>query len=68
MSQAKHLKVTLVKSAIGYNERQKRTLRALGLRRMNQSVLQTDTPAIRGMIRQVEHLVSIEEVEGDETA
>lgn len=68
MSQTKNLKVTLVKSAIGYNERQKRTLRALGLRRMNQSVLRADTPAIRGMIRHVEHLVSVEEVEGNETA
>ncbi len=68
MSSGKSLKITLVKSAIGYNERQKRTIRALGLRKLNQSVRHDDTPAIRGMIRRVEHLVSVEEVENDETA
>ncbi|GAB4575865.1 MAG: 50S ribosomal protein L30 [Anaerolineae bacterium] len=65
---AKKLKITLVKSPIGYNERQKRTVRALGLRKMDQSVLQEDTPAVRGMIDKVQHLVSVEEVENDETA
>jgi len=65
---SKALKITLVKSVIGYNERQKRTVRALGLRKMNQSVLHNDTPQIRGMIAKVEHLVTVEEVERHETA
>ncbi|MBN2472105.1 MAG: 50S ribosomal protein L30 [Anaerolineae bacterium] len=64
----KKLKVTLTRSAIGYTERQKRTVRALGLRKMDQSVLHDDTPAVRGMIAKVGHLVSVEEVENDETA
>ena len=57
----KALKVTLVKSAIGYSERQKKTVRALGLRRLGQTVEHTDTPAIRGMINKVSHLVKVEE-------
>ncbi len=64
----KSLKITLVKSAIGYNVKQKRTIRALGLRKMNQSVFHKPTPVIKGMIKKVEHLVSVEEVENDETA
>jgi large subunit ribosomal protein L30 len=64
----KTLKVTLVKSVIGYTERQKRTVRALGLRKLNQSVLQADRPEVRGMIAKVAHLVRVEEVENDETA
>ncbi len=43
------LRVTLVKSGIGYAEDQKRTLKALGLRRMNQSVVHEDSPSLRGM-------------------
>lgn len=68
MSEAKKLKVTLVKSAIGYNVKQKRTVRALGLRKMNQSVIHDDTPVIRGMINKVGHLVVVEEVSNDEAA
>lgn len=64
----KKLKVTLTRSAIGYTERQKRTVRALGLRKLDQSVLHDDSPAVRGMIAKVQHLVSVEEVENDETA
>jgi large subunit ribosomal protein L30 len=58
----KLLRVTLTKSPIGYSLRQKRTVQALGLRKMNQSVEQKDTPVIRGMISKVEHLVTVEEV------
>ena len=58
----KVLRVTLTKSPIGYSYRQKRTVRALGLRRMHQTVEQKDTPVIRGMIAKVEHLVMVEEV------
>jgi len=57
----KKLRITLVKSAIGYPENQKATIRALGLHRMNQTVEQTDSPVIRGMLMKVNHLVKIEE-------
>ena len=57
----KVLRVTLVKSPIGYSYRQKRTVRALGLRRMRQTVEHEDTPVIRGMISKVKHLVLVEE-------
>jgi len=59
-SQAK-LRITLVRSPIGYAEDQKRTVRALGLRRMHQTVEQKDTPVIRGMVSKVKHLVKVEE-------
>lgn len=55
------LRITLTKSPIGYSYRQKRTVQALGLRRMHQTVEQEDTPAIRGMIAKVKHLVTVEE-------
>ncbi|MBC8505666.1 MAG: 50S ribosomal protein L30 [Chloroflexi bacterium] len=58
---AKTLRITLVKSPIGYSQRQKGTVRALGLRRLNQTVEQQDNPVIRGMIEKVSHLVSVEE-------
>ena len=59
--EAKALKVTLVKSAIGYSMRQKDTVRALGLRRLGQTVEHDDTAVIRGMISKVSHLVRVEE-------
>lgn len=55
------LKVTWRKSAIGYKIDQKRTIKALGLRRLGQTVVQDDTPAVRGMILKVRHLVTVEE-------
>ena len=58
---AKKIRVTLVRSPIGYPEPQKRTVRALGLRRMHQSIEHVDTPALRGMITKVIHLVEVEE-------
>lgn len=57
----KVLRITLVRSPIGYSQRQKATVRALGLRRMHQTVEQEDTPVIRGMIAKVSHLVRVEE-------
>lgn len=54
------LRITLIRSPIGYSYRQKRTVRALGLRRMNQTVEQKDTPVIRGMIAKISHLVTVE--------
>jgi large subunit ribosomal protein L30 len=56
----KKLRITLVKSSIGYSRRQKATVRALGLRRLNQSVEQEDNPVIRGMVSKVSHLVEVE--------
>ena len=60
---SKALRVTWVKSSIGYSERQKGTIRALGLRRLGHSVEHSDTPVIRGMINKVSHLVEVQEVE-----
>lgn len=57
------LKITYTKSAIGYQKDQGRTIRALGLRKLNQTVEHEDTPAIRGMVHKVIHLVKVEEVE-----
>lgn len=56
------LRVTLVKSPIGYRRDQKRTVRALGLRKMHQTVELGDTPTIRGMVNKVSHLVAVEEL------
>ena len=57
----KSLHVTLVKSPIGYNKSQKATVRALGLRRMNQTVEHNDSPAVRGMLNKISHLIKVEE-------
>ena len=57
------LRITWTKSAIGYAERQKATIRALGLKRLRHSVEHADTPSIRGMAHKVRHLVTVEEVE-----
>jgi large subunit ribosomal protein L30 len=62
-TEPKSLKITLVKSPIGYSKRQKATVRALGLRRMNQSVEQKDVPEIRGMVDAIIHLVRVEELD-----
>jgi large subunit ribosomal protein L30 len=59
----KKLRITWVKSSIGYSRRQKGTIRALGLKRLGQTVEQKSTPAIRGMVDKVSHLVEIEEVD-----
>lgn len=60
-SKSKALRITLVRSPIGYSERQKRTVRALGLRRLRQTVEHVDNPAVRGMITKIQHLVQVEE-------
>ena len=57
------LKVTQVRSVIGSKGDHKRTVRALGLKRIRDSRVHSDTPATRGMIHKVRHLVSVEEVE-----
>lgn len=57
------LKVTQVKSTIGSVENHKRTVRALGLKRLRDSRVHEDTPQMRGMVHKVRHLVSVEEVD-----
>jgi large subunit ribosomal protein L30 len=57
----KIVRITLVRSPIGYSERQKATVRALGLRRLNQTVEHQDSPTLRGMLAKVSHLVEVEE-------
>jgi large subunit ribosomal protein L30 len=59
---AHQLKITWVKSGIGYAQTQKRTLKALGFRRLGDVVTKEDNPAVRGMIAAVNHLVEVEEV------
>ena len=59
----KKLRITLMKSAIGYSEKHKQTIRALGLHRIRQTVEQVDSPALQGMLRKVNHLVKVEEQE-----
>lgn len=61
----KKIKVTQTRSYIGRPEAQRKVLRGLGLMKMNRTVLLNDTPAIRGMVQKVIHLVSVAEVEGD---
>lgn len=61
-SQPKQLRITYVKSAIGYSLRHKATIRTLGLHRLNQTVVHPDTPTLRGMLAKVNHLVRIEEM------
>jgi large subunit ribosomal protein L30 len=58
------LRMTLVKSGIGYEKSQKLTLRSLGFHRLNQSVVHEDSNSIRGMINKVRHLVKVEEEVG----
>jgi large subunit ribosomal protein L30 len=57
------LKVTQVRSTIGSKKNQRDTMRTLGLRKIRQSVVREDIPAVRGMIATVRHLVTVEEVE-----
>ena len=61
--ETKQLKVTLVKSSIGFAQSQKDTVRSLGLRRINHTVTLKDNPQIRGMIYKVRHLLTVEEIE-----
>ena len=59
----KKIKITQTKSAIGYRQRTKDTLRALGIRKMHSSVIKNNNSAIQGMITAVNHLVKVEEVQ-----
>lgn len=60
MSAQGRIRVTQVRSAIGFDRSQRATLRGLGFRRLGQTVEVVDTPAVRGMIRKVSHLVKVE--------
>jgi large subunit ribosomal protein L30 len=62
MTKTKQIKITQVKSIIGKLEAQKRTIKALGLKKIRDSVIKNDTAAIRGMIDCVKHMVKTEEV------
>lgn len=63
MTAQKKLKVTLKRSVIGRPQPQKRTVEALGLRRMHHTVIHNDTPQIRGMINKIIHLIEIEDIQ-----
>ena len=59
---AKQLKITLKKSIIGRNQRQRKTIEALGLKKIGQTVVHDDTPQIRGMIHNTDFMLDVEEV------
>jgi large subunit ribosomal protein L30 len=63
-SKEKAIRITLVRSPIGYEKSQGETARALGLRRLNASVVKPDVPSVRGMVYKIRHLVEVTEVEG----
>ena len=60
---ADKLKITLVRSTIGAIPKHRKTVKAMGLRKLNKTVVMPDNPAVRGMIHQVQHLVKVEEVQ-----
>ncbi|MFZ3578106.1 50S ribosomal protein L30 [Virgibacillus sp. DJP39] len=59
---SKKLEITLTRSVIGRSEVQKHTVQSLGLKKIRQSVVREDTPAVRGMVNKVSHLVAVKEV------
>ena len=59
----KKLEITQVRSGIGRQTKHRRTPRALGIKRHQQSVIHDDSPAIRGMLKQIHHMVSVKEIE-----
>ena len=60
---AKRLEITLTRSLIGRDDTQRMTVKTLGLRKIRQTVTHQDNPAIRGMVKQVSHLVSVKEID-----
>ena len=58
-----YLKITWKKSCIGRNQRQRRIIESLGLRRLNHTVIHSNSPTIRGMVHKVIHMLKVEEVE-----
>ena len=61
MAKKKQIKVTLVRSPVGFQPKHRECVRGLGLKRMHQSVLVEDTPSVRGMIAKVHHMVEVVE-------
>ena len=61
MSKIKNINITQIKSGIGYRKKTKDTLKALGLKKLNQTVEKKDTDSIRGMINKISHLLKVEE-------
>ncbi len=59
------LRIKQVRSQIGSSKRQKDTLKALGIKHINETVVQPDTPVIRGMVNKVSRFVEVEEINGD---
>ena len=62
MSKNKIIKITQIKSSIGYKQKAKKTLEALGLKKLNQTVEKNNTIAIQGMIKKIDFLLKVEEV------
>jgi len=62
MSSSNRLRITWIKSSIGYSQDQKATIKAMGFRRLGESVEQPDNPSTRGMVHKVRHLVQVEEI------
>jgi large subunit ribosomal protein L30 len=62
-NEGKILQITYVRSSIGYSQKHKDTIRALGFHRLHQTIVHPDTPALRGMLAKVERLVKVEEQE-----
>ena len=62
MTNNKKIKITLIKSPIGYKEKAKKTLEALGLKKMNQSVIHNSDISILGMLKVVDYLIKVEEM------
>jgi len=61
MAKTKHIKVTLVRSPIGFQPKHRECVRGLGLKRTNQTVVVEDTPSVRGMINRIEYMVRVEQ-------
>ncbi|WP_368653624.1 50S ribosomal protein L30 [Ornithinibacillus sp. 4-3] len=59
---SKKLEITLTRSVIGKSDNQRKTVQALGLKKINGSVVREDNPAVRGMINKVSHIVSVKEI------
>lgn len=60
---SKSLKITLVKSVVGFSQRQRNTVKALGLGKIDSKVVHDDNPQIRGMVNSIRHLLSVEEID-----
>ena len=61
MNKIKNIRITQIKSGIGYRKKAKDTLKALGLRKLNQTIEKKDTASIRGMINKISYLLKVEE-------